>query len=469
LDLNDNTAGNQFCFPIPCPATPSWGIRTDNVQTKITGNKVYNDPTHYLTTTPRTNTLVTGIEVVNGGWGLPKVNCNNVENTGNGLIFRGDNGGTQVYNNDMKDHTFGFVLSYNGVIGAVGDVPDNLINGDVDTASENRWIGNFNGGSHTMAISSNGGASKLFVMNGTETNPAILVGHRQGSGATILAKDNSLNQILHTTLCDTRLRIRNNATASTAIGLGNFNFGKSTRGNQPNIVHAIDSAIQFNEQLLFFNLSKDSALMNSATWKQFADSMRTTPIGKAVGKPLNTAGRGAITVGIPTNFDANLSLINPIAEHYKNGVVLTKLEMSQLQTMAAKCPDYDGLAVYQARAIITALGGNEVFNNCELVNYTPSSSIGGASKRLKDLEAQQLPFAIYPNPAKEMIFLNFEVGDQENVTFELYDVLGKQQLQHRLNTTNIHQIKINAVQPGIYFYRLVNYDASVESGKLIIE
>ena len=143
--------------------------------------------------------------------------------------------------------------------------------------------------------------------------------------------------------------------------------------------------------------------------------------------------------------------------------------MSQLQTMAAKCPDYDGLAVYQARAIITALGGNEVFNTCEMVNYTPASSIGGASKRLKDESTQQLPFAIYPNPAKEMIFLNFEVGDQENVTFELYDVLGKQQTISRLSATNQHQIKLSNVQPGIYFYRIVSNDASIEAGKLIIE
>ncbi|MBR9830977.1 T9SS type A sorting domain-containing protein [bacterium] len=58
---------------------------------------------------------------------------------------------------------------------------------------------------------------------------------------------------------------------------------------------------------------------------------------------------------------------------------------------------------------------------------------------------------------------------QENVTFELYDVLGKQQLVKRLTATNTHQLKINAVQPGIYFYRIVSNDASMEAGKLIIE
>ncbi|NBG65907.1 T9SS type A sorting domain-containing protein [Cryomorphaceae bacterium S-15] len=51
----------------------------------------------------------------------------------------------------------------------------------------------------------------------------------------------------------------------------------------------------------------------------------------------------------------------------------------------------------------------------------------------------------------------------------MYDVLGKQQLVKRLTATNTHQLKINAVQPGIYFYRIVSNDAAVESGKLIIE
>jgi hypothetical protein len=58
---------------------------------------------------------------------------------------------------------------------------------------------------------------------------------------------------------------------------------------------------------------------------------------------------------------------------------------------------------------------------------------------------------------------------EENVTFELYDVLGKQQVLTRLNTTNQHQIKLSNVQPGIYFYRIVSNDVSMEAGKLIIE
>ncbi|MBR9832464.1 T9SS type A sorting domain-containing protein [bacterium] len=68
-----------------------------------------------------------------------------------------------------------------------------------------------------------------------------------------------------------------------------------------------------------------------------------------------------------------------------------------------------------------------------------------------------------------MIFLNFEVNEKDNVTFELYDVLGKQQTISRLNATNQHQIKLSNVQPGIYFYRIVSNDAALESGKLIIE
>ena len=68
-----------------------------------------------------------------------------------------------------------------------------------------------------------------------------------------------------------------------------------------------------------------------------------------------------------------------------------------------------------------------------------------------------------------MIFLNFEVNEKDNVTFELYDVLGKQQTISRLNATNQHQIKLSNVQPGIYFYRLLVNDAASESGKLIIE
>jgi len=459
LDLNDVTGFPNNCNP--CYNNPSWGIKTINSESSVIENKVYNDLTNYINSNPSTNTKVIGIEIqlpLPGPSGAPDTKCNNVENTGVGLRFNAyEQNGLNTVNNSMKNHVYGFVIDNNTEMGGIGSLA---------VASINQWNGNYSG-SRTLSKNSDGSLSTLFVQNSTGGiyDPMIALGHIQGSAATAISFNN--NSTVGNVGCTTRARIRNNTT--TNAGFTAFTKSTGLTKKQPHMVFAVDSAIQFHQQMLFYNLSKDSALMNSTTWKQFSDSMRTTPMGKMVGKPLNTAGRGAITVGTPTNFDANLVLMNPIADHFKNRVPLTKLEMSQLQAMAHKCPFYDGIAVYQARFIITSLGGNEVFNDCEMIDYVPASTIGGSSKRLKDENAQQSPFAIYPNPSKEIIFLNFEVSDQENVTFELYDVLGKQQLIKRLNATNTHQVKINAVQPGIYFYRIVSNDAAIESGKLIIE
>jgi hypothetical protein len=460
LDLNDNTDASPFCPGSSCPNTPGWGIRANNLQTKVTGNKVYNDQTHY-TTTPQANTRLTGIELVNSGWGLPEVNCNNIESTGVAMKFTGDNSGGEILKNKMNDHTYGFVLDINGIVGNVGSSGN---------ASQNQWTGSYSV-SNTFAFNSNGSLSNFFVQSGAPYNPVIVTGdHSSTGGYPSSAMVKTITTAATNSGCTTRARVRNNTANANAPSFSQFQNGKNARGKQPFMVYASDSALQFNQQLLFFNLSKDSALMNSPVWKQFSDSMRTTPIGKTVGKPLNTAGRGAITVGTPTNFDANLTLINPIAEHYKNGMQLTKLEMAQLQDMAIKCPYFDGFAVYQARYLISMLGGERVYNNCESIDVNGSASIGNASKRIKGEEESTLTtFAIYPNPTKEMIFLNFEVDEKDNVTFELYDVLGKQQTISRLSATNQHQIKLSNVQPGIYFYRLVNNNASIEAGKLIIE
>ncbi len=62
-----------------------------------------------------------------------------------------------------------------------------------------------------------------------------------------------------------------------------------------------------------------------------------------------------------------------------------------------------------------------------------------------------------------------KVTDEEIVIFELYDILGKKQITKQLRPASEHQVLLSAVQPGIYFYRLIKGNEAVESGKLIIE
>jgi hypothetical protein len=86
---------------------------------------------------------------------------------------------------------------------------------------------------------------------------------------------------------------------------------------------------------------------------------------------------------------------------------------------------------------------------------------------MKKTEARE--FAIYPNPTQDKVNIQYAVNADEVVYMELYDVLGKKQLRKQLKEGNKHSIDLSLLKNGIYFFRLIKADKSVESGKLVIE
>jgi hypothetical protein len=103
---------------------------------------------------------------------------------------------------------------------------------------------------------------------------------------------------------------------------------------------------------------------------------------------------------------------------------------------------------------------NLYLGHCDSINI----SVG-----LPEYASSKKEILIYPNPARDIINLEYQVLDNEVVTFELIDVLGKVQLSTRLDQINFHSIKLNDMQQGVYFYRLISNSTHTQSGKLIIE
>ncbi len=161
--------------------------------------------------------------------------------------------------------------------------------------------------------------------------------------------------------------------------------------------------------------------------------------------------------------------MNPIVEKFEQGLKLSATDLDKIRLMAAKCPYYDGIAVYQARFVLEALGEKTILNPCELT--TPINTIGSINKSSigNGSGLNNSSFSIYPNPAKNLLNLEYSVGEDEEASFELLDVLGKVQMKTQLKNTNMHQINLNNLQEGIYFYRLIKNNAITQSGKLIIE
>ncbi len=162
--------------------------------------------------------------------------------------------------------------------------------------------------------------------------------------------------------------------------------------------------------------------------------------------------------------------MDPILKKQEADSVLTSSELNTVRQLAGKCPYYDGIAVYQARFVLEALGERAILNPCELTtlintigSINKSSGVGSGSG------LNNSSFSIYPNPAKNLLNLEYSVGEEEEASFELMDVLGKVQLKTQLNNSNMHQINLNNLHEGIYFYRLIKNSTLTQSGKLIIE
>lgn len=440
LDLNDRNFTDPYCTPFPgysCPTILAYGIRIDNSPRGVLlkENKVELDPSNY-TTSPKNNQHVFGISLENtaNSNSLPsKLHCNKVDGMGIGLNFRGSNDpATEVYKNTMQNHSMGFVLSNNGYIGNVGS------NG---SASDNKWNSGIS--SNTFSSMSNGNQCKLYVRTSASSpyNPTINLWDAS-PGSTILTKDVSGNSP-NTLACNAPARLR--APQSEAPNPITFNTNKELLTSKPSyMVHAGDSALRLSRQLLYVQLINDGENKSNTNWKNFADSVRNTPLGE-----LMEGNSSLLTLGNSLDhFDLDMITIQKIQLKIKDATALTKVDSISLFKVANLCPYYDGIAVYQARDILQRMGIFTGLNQCELI-----------TKRLKSdsevLSAETADFKLYPNPSNKI--LNISTTAAFNY-FLIRNVVGQKLFEGKDQTIDISQL-----EKGIYFISFFNDQLEVVS------
>ncbi len=103
---------------------------------------------------------------------------------------------------------------------------------------------------------------------------------------------------------------------------------------------------------------------------------------------------------------------------------------------------------------------NLYFGNCDSA---------GISVGLNEVQKNENPFSIYPNPAKEKITIAFNAQMNGEFSLELYNTLGQLKISQQLNQLQVQDILLNELQQGIYFYRLIKNSEVTYSGKLIVE
>ena len=87
----------------------------------------------------------------------------------------------------------------------------------------------------------------------------------------------------------------------------------------------------------------------------------------------------------------------------------------------------------------------------------------------KNQEIVKNVFTMYPNPAKDVVNLAYNLTDA-NATFEVFDVTGRLIQNVALNSvTGSSELNVSAYPAGVYLVLIKQGAAVVSSSKLVVE
>lgn len=87
-----------------------------------------------------------------------------------------------------------------------------------------------------------------------------------------------------------------------------------------------------------------------------------------------------------------------------------------------------------------------------------------------ELEKQNNLNSIYPNPAKDLAFMRYDVSSNVNANLEIYDLVGKKVKSLNLtNGSNNLLFSVNEFESGIYLCNLVIDGKIIDTEKLVVQ
>jgi hypothetical protein len=106
-------------------------------------------------------------------------------------------------------------------------------------------------------------------------------------------------------------------------------------------------------------------------------------------------------------------------------------------------------------------------NPTDAVSFTVDFVVEGTS--VESLNGDMLIRDIYPNPAKENAILNYNLSGNQNLTCEVYDMLGKRVYSESATGQGAIEIPVRKLPQGTYFCRLILDGELVETQKLMVQ
>lgn len=130
--------------------------------------------------------------------------------------------------------------------------------------------------------------------------------------------------------------------------------------------------------------------------------------------------------------------------------------------MSQLCPFTEGLAVYEARALMRNWDDTTVyFNACE--NNPPQFAANSRFANSNQTVSESV-IGVYPNPTIGNLTVTCNYKD---CIFVVYDIAGRIVLSQKLSE-NETKVDVSSLNNGTYIYKISKYGTTVKADKLIL-
>ncbi len=194
------------------------------------------------------------------------------------------------------------------------------------------------------------------------------------------------------------------------------------------------------------------------------DSLMTSYTQSGNSATINSAKTINAAITAVNNIEQNQKDFNSIyCVYLEDDSLVTANQLQDIKDLAALCPFTEGLAVYNARALVRKWDDSTLYYNvCE--NNVPDLANDAARFAEKmNANAIVLP-TVYPNPTTGNLMVN---SGCKNCIFEVYDVIGKKVMSQKLNE-NETKVDLNSLNNGTYLYKVVQEGVILKADKLLL-
>ena len=203
-------------------------------------------------------------------------------------------------------------------------------------------------------------------------------------------------------------------------------------------------------------------------------SAEVTAVKAATIPLINAAITDNANIVPATAFQQNEKTVNHIYMEYlldEDGEFSDNQKELLLQ-IAGQCPWEGGRAVYQARSLYALVKDTSFVDACNptmgLSRNEDSDTKAFEMMNEKENFESYHSFTVYPNPAKELLQINYEIEQDANLV--IYNLYGEKVLEHDLSKEDVSTIiNMHHFQNGVYFLRIYDEaDNELHTQKLII-